>query len=62
MEPSYERRDRRFGLVMNSQEREALRKLAEKERVSEADVLRRLVWAAAQAAQIPAAVGCDNPA
>jgi hypothetical protein len=60
MQPSYERRDERFGLVLNAQEKAVLMALAEKERISAANVLRRLVWQAGQAAQIPAVVGPDN--
>lgn len=47
----------RFGLVLTPAEREALKALAVLERLPEAAVIRRLIWQAAQAAQIPAAVG-----
>ena len=46
--PTFERRDERFGLVLNSQEKAALLALADKERISQANVLRRLLWQAAQ--------------
>ena len=41
-------RDQRFGLVLTEAEKEALDRLAEKERISAAAVLRRLLWAEAQ--------------
>lgn len=46
--PTFERRDERFGLVLNSQEKAALVRLSEQERISQANVLRRLLWQAAQ--------------
>lgn len=48
----YERRDERFGLVLNSQEKAALLALAEHERITAAAVLRRLLWQAAKDAHI----------
>jgi hypothetical protein len=40
-------RNRRFGLQLSSEEQTALRGLAEKERLSMADTVRRLIWTAA---------------
>jgi DNA-binding MarR family transcriptional regulator len=51
----------RFGLVLTPAEKQVLEALAEKERITAAAVIRRLVWSAGQQAQIPAAVGFDNP-
>ena len=44
-------RELRFGLVLNEEESEALQALAERERISQSAVLRRLIWAAAQSMQ-----------
>lgn len=38
----------KFGLVMTREERQALDDLARQERISQAAVLRRLIWQAAQ--------------
>lgn len=40
-------KDQRFGLVMTPDERRALDELARTERISQAAVIRRLVWQAA---------------
>lgn len=50
----YERRDERFALVLNSQERAALDWLAREEALSQAALLRRLLLAAVKAAGQPA--------
>lgn len=49
-------KDQRFGLVMTNEERRALDGLARAERISQAAVLRRLIWQAAnqQPASAPA--------
>jgi hypothetical protein len=39
----------RFGLVLSSEEKLALQRVAERERISAAAVIRRLIWKAAQA-------------
>lgn len=39
-------KEQRFGLVMNDEERKALDNLARQERISQAAVLRRLIWKA----------------
>lgn len=41
-------KEQRFGLVMTTEERKALDDLARQERISQAAVLRRLIWAASQ--------------
>lgn len=41
-------RTEKFGLVMTAEERKALDSLARQERISQAAVLRRLLWAASQ--------------
>lgn len=41
-------RDLRFGLVLSEEESQALQALAERERITQAAVLRRLLWQAAQ--------------
>lgn len=43
----------RFGLVLTPAEKQVLEALAEKERITAAAVVRRLVWQAGQAAQLP---------
>lgn len=51
----------RFGLVLTPAEKTALEALAVKERITAAAVVRRLVWQAAEAAQIPVtATGNDR--
>lgn len=47
-------KDERFGLVMTGEERKALDDLARQERISQAAVLRRLIWQAATKAGQPA--------
>ena len=42
---------KKFGLVMTEAERKALDDLARQERISQAAVLRRLIWAAATKAR-----------
>ena len=60
-------KEERFGLVMNTEERRALDDLARQERISQAAVLRRLIWAASQQHAIkggqpaqPARAASDN--
>ena len=38
----------RFGLVLSPREKEALQRLAERERISSGAVVRRLIWRAAE--------------
>jgi len=45
-------KEQRFGLVMTTEERKALDDLARQERISQAAVLRRLIWAASQQHQV----------
>jgi hypothetical protein len=47
-------KEQRFGLVMTTEERKALDALARQERISQAAVLRRLIWQAAIKAGQPA--------
>lgn len=47
-------RTEKFGLVMTTEERKALDDLARQERISQAAVLRRLIWQAAMKAGQPA--------
>ena len=54
-------RDLRFGLVLSKEESQALQALAERERITQAAVLRRLLWQAAQNLQ-PAANQTKHPA
>ena len=49
-----QKRDERFGLVLNAKEKAALERLAERENLSAAAVLRRLVMQAANPAGQPA--------
>lgn len=44
----------KFTLVMTTEDRQALDRLAREERISQAAVLRRLVWQAAKSAAQPA--------
>lgn len=61
MKPIYERRDERFGLVLNSQEKEMLLAIAEREHISAAAVLRRLLWYAADELEATGSVKAFKP-
>lgn len=47
-------KDQKFALVMTAEDKRQLDDLARQERISQAAVLRRLIWAAAQQAGQPA--------